>query len=526
MKKIISSLMVLVTLSSLGTLASAQERPRLLTRPKSPIVLPKTPVEIPQVPGRLADREPKQPADTDGINSEVKQVNWSYLRLNRPGSIQSFLLQAQAGQIPTNKLYGLAQPHQVEAMVRNVKPNPILTPSISKDKLHEKVEVLPAPIKPVFVPGIFPTPVKEQKTDVGKKDLGQFPIGEQPTYVFEETALQDGTLKLLCISKDWQILSAATETGEIDANGKPKLDQNITNPPKGPVMLPVKAGQTFKIVLKVTKEGANGGVGDSLAAWIAEGAGVSFSGAIVAHYYENSIAVTGASGLQLVQGKANFANATVRNDTPFKKTVSVSAIEMPNGVSVEGQTVTLAAHESRKLNFNVNVAANAPEAFNQSIHLRAISTDGLQSDGYLYANIYLPFYTWHNSGSAGKVDVASDVTVGANGLWHWNGNLHDNSTWYGDDYVFLFYFNKPLQGKSHLGAQLSGTLGAKYSGPAVDRQFDLSGINTDIAQNYGAYVGSGYHWKLSVAGDITQILKPIGEWLVQNGVQIVTLIAA
>ena len=110
-------------------------------------------------------------------------------------------------------------------------------------------------------------------------------------------------------------------------------------------------------------------------------------------------------------------------------------------------------------------------------------------------------WTWNDFG-AGKIDVHGlTLKFSNNGAWTWTGNLHDNSTFYGDNYAIGFAFN----GLGH-GSATSGSLGAKFSGPPVDGSVDMSGTDGWLADNFFLVSAKGATCHLHVSGDIWQLL--------------------
>jgi hypothetical protein len=104
--------------------------------------------------------------------------------------------------------------------------------------------------------------------------------------------------------------------------------------------------------------------------------------------------------------------------------------------------------------------------------------------------------------SAGKIDMQDgSLTVSRDGTWQFTGSVHDNSTWYGDNYAIAFVFN----GLGH-GGGAEGSLGAKYSGPPVNGTFNVGGKDPWIAANYNQiYLTNTLHTTLHVDGDFGQL---------------------
>ena len=110
-------------------------------------------------------------------------------------------------------------------------------------------------------------------------------------------------------------------------------------------------------------------------------------------------------------------------------------------------------------------------------------------------------WTWNDFG-AGKIDVHGlTLKFSNNGPWTWTGNLHDNSTFYGDNPAVGSAFN----GLGH-GSATSGSLGAKSTGPPVDGSVNMSGTDGWLADNFFLVSAKGATCHLHVSGDIWQLL--------------------
>jgi hypothetical protein len=137
---------------------------------------------------------------------------------------------------------------------------------------------------------------------------------------------------------------------------------------------------------------------------------------------------------------------------------------------------------------------------------------GHQSQGYMFVLPHDQFpvpvqsTTWgFNDFNAGHISVhGNSLTFSSNGAWHWTAALHDDSTFYGDNYAIGFAFN-------HLGhgAATSGSLGASLSGPSQNGTVDMSGTDAWLAGNYAAAVNASATCSLKVSGDIGQLFSGI-----------------
>lgn len=487
--------------------------------------------------------DPKSPAHDHGKTAKAKMITWEYLRLNHPQAVMSFVHNVQDGKLEHAAIAGLVRKEFRPALIQNtprrgrtIAPRPGPERISRKDSPHEKLVKADPIIKMSFgalyggsitTYGGTITP-KKVNIDEGEKNLGDFAIGAEPSFVFEEMIPSECDFKVFCISKDFRILQIATLTGEMETvNGKlVEKTEKVVHGPKSPAVMHIKAGQSFRIVLAVTQEAANSGPGDALAGWSVDSPLASYSGALKCHYYQDGIGcVAKPEGgvLNLIQGGSTYLPVQVSNAAPKGRTVSLKGLDVSGGVNVEPQMVTLGPKETRTVNLHVTVASDALET--RSAWMSVQASDGSVSGTCgLSTNVYLPFYTWSIDGSCGKIDHHSDISVAGNGLWHWSGHMHDNSTWYGDDYDYLFFFGQATPDGKNLGMELQGSLGAEYSGPAVDCDINVSGLNTDIKQHFGGYADHGIGWHISVADDISQILKPVAEWLVANGIALALLL--
>lgn len=131
--------------------------------------------------------------------------------------------------------------------------------------------------------------------------------------------------------------------------------------------------------------------------------------------------------------------------------------------------------------------------------------------------------TWHfNDFGAGKIDVHSmTLTFSNNGVWTWTANLHDNSTFYGDNYAIGFAFN----GLGH-GQATSGSLGAKIFGPSVDGTVNMSGTDAWLADNFFLVGAKGAMCHLHVSGDIGQLLGGLLDDLLKVAGAVLKLLAS
>jgi hypothetical protein len=123
--------------------------------------------------------------------------------------------------------------------------------------------------------------------------------------------------------------------------------------------------------------------------------------------------------------------------------------------------------------------------------------------------------------SAGKVDFNGGTIIARrDGSWQFWGSLHDNSTWYGDSWSYGFVFDA-----SGHGAIAYGSLGAEYSGPPVNGNFNISGNDPWITANWELVATSGVNWKLHVQEDIGGILEECANLLGEYGPGFVALLA-
>ena len=476
-------------------------------------------------PRTFKEREVKTVSDAGGRPKEALHVNWSYLKMNNSKFVHDVLVGVKSGKLSRSRVLGLAKPVQFDlALSKVIVPSSKPKMKISKEVAKRLAEGDGGSVgqrQVVMLMDPMPVPPKIN-VDNGSMDLGNYPTSVKAHFAFEESAVQDGKIKFMCISKDWHIINAGTQTGVIGGDGKPKYQQLVQNPKSG-VELPIKAGQTFHMEIEVKPEAAAVGGGQSIGPWLIEGGGVSYQGSVVAHYYVNSIGIIGSSGVQLIQGQTTNLNPVVRNDTPVAQEITVSAVSTPNGVSVPSVKVNVPANKSVTVQMGASVSTNAPDANNAPIHLQATSKSGATSDGYVYGNIYQQFTTWTDSGSCGKIDYNHTITIGASGMVHWYGSLHDNSTWYGDDYTLAIVLHHKTSNGQTLGQTESGTLGAKYSGPAIDGSFDHITVIPDIAAHYVDYANAGYSDHIWVCGDFGQIAAPVGKWLLENAPAIVAM---
>lgn len=123
---------------------------------------------------------------------------------------------------------------------------------------------------------------------------------------------------------------------------------------------------------------------------------------------------------------------------------------------------------------------------------------------------------------------AADVTASQiwvkftkNGFWHFHAFLHDSGTMVGDSYAIGFI----VDGDGH-GATMTGTLGAKYSGPAVDNDRYISGYDPWIANNWPTILSAGFRFKLHTAPDVGSALESLIDTLIANGPQLIKLIGS
>jgi hypothetical protein len=124
--------------------------------------------------------------------------------------------------------------------------------------------------------------------------------------------------------------------------------------------------------------------------------------------------------------------------------------------------------------------------------------------------------------SAGKVDFnGGTVLVRQDGYWQFYGSLHDNSTWYGDNYVVGFTIGDTGRYFAH-----GGSLGAKFSGPAVNATFDVHGVDPWIQQNWDLVVSSQIHYKLHVEGNPAALLSKFLDFVKEYGPKAAALIAS
>lgn len=124
--------------------------------------------------------------------------------------------------------------------------------------------------------------------------------------------------------------------------------------------------------------------------------------------------------------------------------------------------------------------------------------------------------------SCGKIDCnGATVVASADGTWSFYGSLHDESTWYGDDYALGFVF-----GHTSHGTALNGQLGAWASGPPVDGTFRKGGKDPWISQNWAAVYESGIYYNMTVTGDPGQLIPGVLDFLKQYGGEIIGLVAS
>jgi hypothetical protein len=115
--------------------------------------------------------------------------------------------------------------------------------------------------------------------------------------------------------------------------------------------------------------------------------------------------------------------------------------------------------------------------------------------------------------SAGKVECnAATIIARQDGSWQFFGSMHDNSTWYGDNYAIGFVF-----GNSGHGAGAKGSLGAILSGGAVNGTFNVNGKDSWIEQNWQVVASGGTHAHLHVSGDLGSLINALIEDLKKYG---------
>ena len=144
---------------------------------------------------------------------------------------------------------------------------------------------------------------------------------------------------------------------------------------------------------------------------------------------------------------------------------------------------------------------------------------GHQAQGFMFVLPHGPFPTsqvqttnWaFNDFNAGHIAVhAQQLTFSSNGAWNWKAALHDDSTFYGDNYAIGFAFNNLGHGEA-----TSGSLGASLSGPSADGSVNMGGMDAWLASNYAAAVNAGATCRLKVSGDVGQLLSGIVDDLEQ-----------
>jgi hypothetical protein len=124
--------------------------------------------------------------------------------------------------------------------------------------------------------------------------------------------------------------------------------------------------------------------------------------------------------------------------------------------------------------------------------------------------------------SAGKVDFnGGSLIIRQNGAWQFYGSLHDNSFWYGDNWALGFVI-----GNTGHGAVAQGNLGATVSGGPVDGNFNLTGTDPWITNNWQNAVSSSIHCHLHVTGDPASLVGPVISDLEKYGPTFVSLLAS
>jgi hypothetical protein len=160
-----------------------------------------------------------------------------------------------------------------------------------------------------------------------------------------------------------------------------------------------------------------------------------------------------------------------------------------------------------------NFVAQEISYFNQGFHLTAMAlTTAVPRTA-----------TWQlNPSSAGKVDFSGGTVIAKDdGTWQFYGSLHDNSTWYGDNWSFGFV----IGGTGH-GAIASGSLGAEFSGPAVNGSFNMAGNDPWIAANWEQVYNASIHASLRVVGDVSGLVSAVAADLKTYGPAVVELVGA
>jgi hypothetical protein len=496
-------------------------------------------------------KEPKTDASANGLGSKPKLVNWNYLRQNRPEVVQAFIQDVKAGKLRRSAIAGLGNTELVDSMVAKTPIRATRMLHVSKTQELKLAKFTEHPLIAEEVPDKNPLKyvdltgvVIKHTFDEGSQDLGSSPMHGYLTYSFTGVIPAEGDVTLSTKGYFW-VREIDTLSGELVKQADGTLAESTENALRNdehessPLKIHVRAGQSVRIIVAASAELHPLGAapirqrpGIRKGEWTLDCSSVQYHGSVSGELFDDKVGMSVASStgsVTFIQGGTAYLAVNLSNLTPNVKHIALVGNELPAGVSMDGQTVTLNPNETRKVNLHFTVAGDAPDSPSQWMTVAANPDGGTPSvRAGLNASVYLPFYSWPMAASAGKVDAQASLTIGANGMWHWSGMMHDRSTWYGDDYVYTFWFTQPSAEGKHLGFQVDGVLGAKHSGPATHQAFDASGMNQDIADHFGSYAsqGSPFGYDLHVTGDIGSALGQVANWLRDHAIDIAELAMA
>jgi hypothetical protein len=228
--------------------------------------------------------------------------------------------------------------------------------------------------------------------------------------------------------------------------------------------------------------------------------------------------------LQGVAGQSGNLYVQLSNPDSHMRTVTLSPKVIPVGVSMSPVTVNLGPNATVNARLHFNVDKSAPLIQNKPLAVVYDVNDGTGhgQTGSTKATIVPATTRFSRDWSDYKIDFKSWVEISANGDWHWHADLHDNSLWYGDNYAAAISM-KGSTGVFTVTKQ--GTLGAKFSGPAVNSTIDEKGHDIWIYDNYFDIVNNSVSFSSKVDADFVQLLKAVGDDAIQSGKYIYNIVS-